>query len=374
MTYPFTTPGPEHVPPPRRAVGERQPITFKRVLRFVLLLPFRVVKFILLLPFRVLRWLIRVPGRIIRAFKKAAWYLYQVRLRITRGIDLLKEGRRWIGIIAPRDRVKRTLYYHLHPARLLHRLRSLVTRLRGARAWPEQVTGLPTVQRGIRWARQNRRHRSRFATIEALRQALYANTTEIDDLPHRPPVGVLAWLTSMPPRWGALLHGLIYQGDKQRVLALGTGFGIGGLYMARALLDNFPMRTCLMVTVEREYDRQRIADDHFRRLGYTDFVVSMNGEITEKLPDALRRLTPVDLAFIDLPLDARTTLEAFRRIRSQAQPGTLIVISGIHLTPEMAATWRTMRQMRHVAAAVDLWRWGIVVIGAESSLTIHAAL
>lgn len=323
------------------------------------------IRFVLLLPFRVLWLIIRLPVLLFRGWRYSARQLYRFRKRFLRprqACQRLQDAYRWLRLRLQMDYLLPGLYFHLHPLRGWHALCSLRTRLRGANAW-NTTPGLAAVPKAIRWGRQYRRHTSRFGPVEALRSTLYANDTVLDDFPYRPTVGFLARRLTPPRRWGALLHGLVRYTEAQRVLELGAGFGITGLYLARGLLDNYPVRTCLLVTLEEQSDFTRIARSHFSRLGYSDIVVLLEGRTEDRLAEALDQIAPLNLAFVDTRHDENATLRYFSQIKARSRPGTLIVISGIHRTPAMARAWRAMQDMRHVAATVDLWRWGIVVIG-----------
>ena len=52
------------------------------------------------------------------------------------------------------------------------------------------------------------------------------------------------------------------------MLELGAGYGISSLYMAQGLLDNYPGRTCMLITLEKDPERADIVYEHFYRLGF----------------------------------------------------------------------------------------------------------
>ena len=350
----------------------RQKLTIRQVLRFIVLLPFRLLRFLLLLPFRFIWLLVRLPRKTWHAWKRSAKWLADFRKD---SAAHLRAARRVLRLYAHPRRIGLGLYFHLHPGRILHllcRMRSGLTGRRARSAVPE----LAVIAKALVWARQYHRHESRFQGIEALRSRLYVNEMRVRELPAQPTIALLARRQSVPPRWGALLHGLARYTAAQRILELGTGFGISGMYMAQGMLDVYPMRTCLLVTLEHSRDFMRLADDHFRRLGYDDIVETITGDFADTFARALENVAPVNIAFIDAPLamSRDDVLRYFSRIKAHSQQGTLIVLSGIHSTPEMRQAWHMIKKMPRIAATTDLWRWGIVIVGSGPAVHVCAKL
>jgi predicted O-methyltransferase YrrM len=348
---------------------------FKAVLRGIATAPFRLLKFIVLLPVHLVKFLIKLPRRIWRAWKAAARALYIGRLKtaagIRKGIYYVREGRRLRRTYLPVDRIRHALYVRFHPRRTLHGLACLRTRLRGRAVW-DSVPGLAVVPRALTWARHYRRHLSRFRDIDAIRSIVYADETPIEGIKPPTPIGYRARRDSIRPRWGALLHGLVHLSETQRVLELGTAFGLSGLYIARGLLDSFPVRTCYFVTIERNRQFARIAEDNFDKLGYLDFVHVIQGDFETELERALDLIKPLQMAYIDGNHDCDATLRYVSQLKARARPGSLIILDDIHWSPEMTRAWRTIQQMPRVAATVDLWQWGIVVTGPRPTETDQA--
>ena len=323
----------------------------RQIIRLVLSLPFRLLRFILLLP-------VRLPRYLWLGWKKGALLLYRLRRWLARSPEVF----RWFRRHAPIERLCHALYYRLHPARLGHLIGCLLTRLRGHDVW-SAAPGLDVIPKALRWARQYRRHQARFRDIEALRSILYARQDTFETRYGPLSIGYLARRYSTRPRWGALLHGMVLYSEAQRVLELGTGFGVSGMYLARGLLDVYPVRTCLLITIEREAQFARIASENFYRLGFHDFVAVVPGDFEHRLAQALKQIAPVSLAFIDGHHQENAILRDFSQIKARSRTGTLIVLSGIHQSPGMGRAWRTIKDMPRIAATVDLWRWGIVVVG-----------
>ena len=158
------------------------------------------------------------------------------------------------------------------------------------------------------------------------------------------------------------------------MLELGTGLGISGLYIARALLDNYPVRTCLFITIEHNRQFATLADDNFYQLGFDDFVHVQSGTIEDELPGALDQLAPVQIACLDADHAGDRVLGHVSQVKARMRPGGLIVLNGIRWSSGMAKAWGTIHNMPRVSATVDLWDWGIVVVGDGPPRRLYASI
>lgn len=346
--------------------------TFREALRWLVGLPLRLLKFIVKLPLNLVKFIIFLPRNIWRAWTAGAKGIVRIEEWLATTWQNLKEARRWQRLHMPTGRVGRFVYRELNPLRLVHGILVLRTRLQPGK-W-DAAPGLASIPQAVRWARQLRRHRARFKDIEALRSILYADEKVLDDDPLKPTTGYLGRRSSLTQRQGALLHGLVRFGEIQRVVALNTGYGMANLYIARGLLDNYPMRTCILIALEQDSARAHLANQSLRQLGYTDFAEVQQGTIGDRLPEALEETTPVHMVFVASATDENDLLRHISQIKRQARPGTKIVIAGIRQSPARYRTWKTLSNMPKIAATVDLWRWGILITGSGPPTRLHTRL
>jgi predicted O-methyltransferase YrrM len=345
----------------------------KAILRWIIFSPYYLLRLIVMLPVALVRFLIKLPRRIWWLWTQGALLI----VKLEKGLAILWHwlGRavHWRRLHLPLERLTTAAYLYLHPLRLRHGLYRLRDRFNRA-AWDRP--GLEAVPKALRWARQYRRHKSRFQGIEAVRSILYADDEIIaeEEATLKPTRGYLARRTSLSRRWGALLHGLIRYTETQRVLELGAGYGLASLYMAQGLVDNFPVRTCMLIALEKDRERYKQVYKWVYRLGFDDFVDLREAAIEDELGSALEDIAPLNFALIDGPRDENTVLRTFSQVKSKSRPATLIVLTGIHTSPQMARAWRTIKDMRQVAATVDLWQWGIVVVGSGPAVHLCARL
>ncbi|MBN2470768.1 MAG: class I SAM-dependent methyltransferase [Anaerolineae bacterium] len=354
-----------------RFASLRRP-TFREVLGWIARLPLRLLKFIIKLPVNLVKFIIFLPRNIWRAWTAGARGIVKLEEWAVIAWGHLKEARRQQRLHLPRARLTRWLYRTFHPRRGWHGIRARIDPLRRA-AW-DSAPDLGNIPKSIKWARQQHRHRSRFTDIDALRSILYTDTTPLEEDPLHPTVGMLARHSSITRRQGGFLHGLVRFYGAQRVLALGTGYGIANLYLARGLVDNYPMRTCMLIVLEAERDRARYAENQLQRLGYTDFAEVRQGEIQKTLEKALEDAKPLNLALIHGSPTEDDLLRYVAQIKRQTRPGTPIIITGIRDNRAMGRAWATVRAMPQLAAAIDLWTWGIVITGKGPAVHLSARL
>ncbi len=356
----------------RRRLTSFTPPTLGEALRWLVRLPLRLLKFVVLLPYNLIKFLVHLPRNIWRAWTAGARGIVRLEGWLAVAWGYIREARRWQRILLPRETVVRFLYSHLHPRRVWHALCAWRPRLRPA-LWDARP-GLAAVRGALNWARQLRRHRSRFEDIDALRSILYADDTVLEEDPLRPTLGLRARQTTLNRRRGALLHGLVRYSGAQRIIELGAGYGISSLYLARGLADNYPTHTCLLIALEPDSKRARHVTGHLQRLGYQDFTEVRQGDLEKTLSKALKDAAPLNLAFINMPATEEALLRDFSQIKRHARAGALIILTGIHASPARHHTWTVIRQMPQIAASVDLWEWGIIVIGRGPALHLCARL
>jgi predicted O-methyltransferase YrrM len=357
--------------PATETSGRKLP-SVRQITRWIVRSPLYLIRFVLLLPYRLIKFLIYLPRNIWRAWTRGALLIVKVRYGLKKLWYWRRESIRLLRVHDPPGRFRHWLVLTLHPRRFQHCWRVLRTKLNPS-IW-DAHPDLSHVLKAIKWAHEYNRHRSRFQDIDAIRSILYARNTVAEDQPLRPAVGYIGRRISVRKRWGALLHGLVRYSQAQRVLELGTGYGISSLYIARGLLDNYPIRTCMLITLEQEPERARAAREHLYQLGLDDFATVTEGDIQNTLDRALQDIHPLNIAFMDGPEEENLVLRSFAQIKRHSRPGTFVVLTNIHASADMHRAWLTMKDMRQVAATVDLWHWGIVLIGDSPAAHIYANL
>ena len=133
---------------------------------------------------------------------------------------------------------------------------------------------------------------------------------------------------------GALLRILTTAIGARRVLEIGTAVGYSGIWMAGALPPDG-----MLITMEKDPDRARVAREHFARAGLADRVSVIVGDAALKL---VKVSGPFDLIFQDGAKPLYSTL--LDRLVGLLRPGGLLVTDNVlwdgEVVPGYAATPR----------------------------------
>ena len=171
-------------------------------------------------------------------------------------------------------------------------------------------------------------------------------------------VGRSERFASVPPIWGRFLIRLIRELRPSNCLELGTGFGLSACYLAAALELN---GHGLLTTIEIAPERSRIARNGFDGLGLRR-VEARVGRLPEALDPELRRLGPIDFAFLDADHRKAATLHCFHSLLPRLAAQAVVVFDDIDWWPQSADAWREIRADPSVVGARDLGRMGCVVV------------
>jgi predicted O-methyltransferase YrrM len=152
---------------------------------------------------------------------------------------------------------------------------------------------------------------------------------EMEEQAEREGIPIVHWET------GRLLAVLARALDPRLVLEVGTAIGYSTLHMAESMGDG------RIITIERDTERVRQADDYLARAGVADKV-----EVVEA--DAIRAIEgldgPFDLIFLDASKDEYA--EYLRLAEPKAAERALLVVDNLLMSGDVAlkddseATWR----------------------------------
>jgi predicted O-methyltransferase YrrM len=170
---------------------------------------------------------------------------------------------------------------------------------------------------------------------------------------------------SVPPHQGLTLHVLVRDVCPSRCLELGTSLGISTAYIASGLEVNERGK---LTTLEGGKDLSRVASINFSRLGLanTRFVT---GPFEDQLPDVLRDVGQVDFAHVDGHHNGPATQAYFRQILQHSAPHAVMVFDDIRWSRGMRDAWRAIRSHERVTSSIDLFSFGVCVIGPRETAT-----
>jgi predicted O-methyltransferase YrrM len=200
--------------------------------------------------------------------------------------------------------------------------------------------------------------------IEILRKE-YSNSSESipkwtheGNIEGKEKISTLAKVGSRSKFWDTLLFKLIRKFTPEVCLELGTCIGLSGAYQAAALKLNGKGN---LITLEGSPHRSEISRKTFERLHFQN-VKTVEGKFETTLPAILEK-HHVDFAFIDGNHKYEPTIKYFRTILPRTAEGGIIVFDDIYYSRGMTKAWEEIKQSSRVTASVDLFVFGIIVIG-----------
>lgn len=210
----------------------------------------------------------------------------------------------------------------------------------------------------------DRRHFYPYDVIEALREKLLSNTSilEIEDFgagsaihtKRSRSIASIARNAAKNKKLCQLLFRIVNYYQPKTILELGTSLGMSSSYIASAA----PQAT--VITIEGAKSVAETAKNNHQVL-QLDNVDVITGKFEEVLPDVLKNLEAVDLAFIDGNHRFEPTKNYFEQLLSKVTPQSIFIFDDIHWSKEMEDVWELIKQHRAVTATIDLFFIGIVL-------------
>ncbi len=209
-----------------------------------------------------------------------------------------------------------------------------------------------------------------FAPIEGLREGLLKSRqvirvndlgagSRVFDLPIRR-VADIARTSLKPPNNAHMLFRLARYFRPAHVLELGTSFGITTLYLAKGADEG------MVTTIEGCPQTHRIAVEHFRQLGQRN-ITPLLGSFRSLLPEALRTIGRLDMAFLDGHHAKGPTLDHFAMCLSHAHTDSVLVLDDIHWSRGMEEAWEEIKRHPQVTVTIDLYDMGLVFLRKEQA-------
>lgn len=162
------------------------------------------------------------------------------------------------------------------------------------------------------------------------------------------------------PRQAALLYRLARFLRPAEVLELGTSFGITTLYLAAGAEEG------RVTTIEGCPQTHSIAQQHFKWMERSN-IQAMLGNFQTRLPEALRMIKRLDLAFLDGHHAKKPTLRYFELCLEHAHNDTVFVFDDIHWSRDMEEAWEAVKAHPRVTVTIDLFDLGLVLLRKEQA-------
>jgi predicted O-methyltransferase YrrM len=177
----------------------------------------------------------------------------------------------------------------------------------------------------------------------------------------------LATTAVKPKKFGQLFYRLVKHYQPAIILELGTSLGVTTSYMR---LANPEAKVLTIEGSEAIYEK---ALSNFEALGLKN-IKAYNGNFDHLLPEVLRALDHVDLAYIDGNHRYQPTVDYFRQLLPKVHNGSILVFDDIHWSEEMEAAWKEIKGHPGVQCTVDLFFLGFVFFRKEFKEKQHFSI
>ena len=164
--------------------------------------------------------------------------------------------------------------------------------------------------------------------------------------------------SSTNERDGKILFNLVIYNDAKTVLELGTSLGIGTSYLASAA------SSVQVHTLEGDPASAYIASRNFNLLGLNNVSIH-EGAFSRTLPNLLKELPTIDIAYIDGDHTYEATFQYFSMIKSYLSAKAVVVFDDIYWSKGMQRAWSEIIKDDDVKASLDIYSKGFVFFDPE---------
>jgi predicted O-methyltransferase YrrM len=166
-------------------------------------------------------------------------------------------------------------------------------------------------------------------------------------------VSDIAKYSSVPCKYGILLHNMAAHFGKPSVIEFGTSLGISTMYLASGCSGS------IIYTMEGCPESARIAMENFREAGLYNIKL-LNGSFDELIHEVKSVAGTPGLIFIDGNHRQEPLMKYFSTMSEISGDDTVIVIDDIHSSKEMENAWEKIKHVDNVSCTVDIFRMGMV--------------
>lgn len=202
-----------------------------------------------------------------------------------------------------------------------------------------------------------------FDEIEAIRKYLLKDqkTIEMEDygagskILHTTIRGIcdIVKTSALPPKYGRLLFRLVNYFQPKTILELGTGAGIGTMYMGMAAREK------KIITLDGSMALSEVAQRNFDYL-HLNHIEVITGKFGRTLSRAFSKLNQIEFLFIDGDHRKSALVDYFEQCLPRLKEDAIMVIDDINWSNEMNKGWQMLTQNEQVTLSLDLFRMGIL--------------
>lgn len=163
---------------------------------------------------------------------------------------------------------------------------------------------------------------------------------------------------SIPDKYGKLLFRLVNYLACKTILELGTGTGMGTLYLA------LPSSRAKVFSMDGNRELHQVAQNVFEITGISN-VELVTDAFKKHLPQILDHVDQLDFVLFDGDHQYQSTIEYFEMCLKKISNNTVFVFDDIHWSPDMEKAWKEIAGRSEVTVSIDLFRMGLVLFRKE---------
>lgn len=212
-------------------------------------------------------------------------------------------------------------------------------------------------------------HDKKFEPIEEMRKRLLKNDSalHVTDLGSKSPhfngstrkISRVAATSLSPQKYCALYYRIAEYLKSERILELGTSFGITTLYLSAK-------EKTKVFTFEGNPDIIGVAQTNFEFFERKNIKI-IEGNLDSSLSDFLQDPTRIDFVLMDANHRYQPTIQYFNLLCRRMSDKGVIVVDDIHQSSEMERAWEEMKDHDLVYGSIDLFKCGLLLF--DLSLT-----
>lgn len=215
-----------------------------------------------------------------------------------------------------------------------------------------------------------------YAQVETLRKKLLADKTPVpvEDYGAGPVEGIgsrsvssITASAAKSRKYAQLLFRIAKFYRPQYLLELGTSLGVSTCYLASA------NKGAIVVTGEGNFVIASLARNNLESLDLHNVRV-ITGNFDNTLPEMVRSVPHIDLAFVDGNHREKPTITYFHELLSRRAESSIIIFDDIHWSAGMEAAWKYIKDHESVMLTVDLFFIGIVFFRPDFKVKQHFSI
>jgi predicted O-methyltransferase YrrM len=211
-----------------------------------------------------------------------------------------------------------------------------------------------------------------FEKIHLLCRQLFSDNTPMrtDDIGEKSKagkshtIGKKARTISQPGKGGRVLYRLVKEFHPLSIIELGTGAGVGTLYLA-SVYKEIPVFTIEGNSIIFDIANKLISQSRLNN------IKQYKGLFREVLPSVLQARKQVDMVFIDGDHKKDSVLEYFGMLKPFLNADSIVVLHDIYWSKDMLSAWNELVRDTTVVVSVDVFHFGILFFNPAISKQHH---